>query len=87
MNNYTSRKLQLIFVLAVSMLVTTASIFISTVNAKANTDHANEVAPNANTNGGYMKDCKQRDSAKNCATGPGNNGEFTSGAAHEINKP
>ena len=61
---------------------------ISAIYAKgANQDHANEVAPNANTNGPYIKDCKETNSAKDCATGPGNNGDFTSGAAHEINKP
>jgi len=71
----------------IGAVVIGSSVFVSTVYAGANRDHANDVAPNANTNGPYMKDCRQHDSAKDCATGPGNNGEFTSGAAHEINKP
>jgi hypothetical protein len=83
-----NRKFQLICMLMASTLVIAASVFVSTVYAKgANFPHANDVAHNANTNEPYMKDCKEDHSAKDCATGPGNNGEFTSGAAHEINKP
>lgn len=81
-------------VVAVTLVIVVAtglfalSSFLPTIYAKgANQDHANDVAPNANTNGPYMKDCKKTDSAKDCATGPGNNGDFTSAAAHEINKP
>lgn len=82
-----SRNFQLISMLIIGTLVIGASVLISTVYAKANEKHANEVAPNANTNGPFMKECKLHDAAKDCATGPGNNGEFTSNAAHEINKP
>ena len=71
-----------------STIVIGGSVFVPTVSAKgANYPKANDVAYNANTNGPFMKDCKEHDTAKDCATGPGNNGEFTSGAAHEINKP
>ncbi len=73
--------------LVVGTVVIGASVFVSTVSAKANLDHANTVAGGANTNGPYMKSCKQHDSAKDCATGPGNNGEFTSGLAQDTNKP
>jgi len=73
--------------LTISTFVIGASVFVSTVSAKANHDHANDVAGGANTNGPYMKSCKQFVSAKECATGPGNNGEFTSGLAHGTNRP
>jgi hypothetical protein len=86
--NMTSHKFKLISMLIIGTLVIVTSVFVSTVYAKgANKDHANPVAPGANTNGPYMKLCKQFDNAKDCATGPGNNGEFTSGLAHGFNKP
>lgn len=68
-------------------LVIAASVFVSPVYSKANPDHSKKVASGAYTNGAYMKNCKEADSAKDCATGPGNNGEFTSGIAHDTNKP
>ena len=83
----TNRKFQLISMLMIGALVIGTSLFVSTVYARANQDHANPVAPGANSNGPYMKFCKQFDNAKDCATGPGNNGEFTSGLAHDTNKP
>lgn len=83
-----SFKFKIICLLALSTIVIGASVFVPTVSAKgAKYPNANDVAHNANTNGPFMKDCKEHDSTKDCATGPGNNGEFTSGAAHEINKP
>lgn len=88
MTNSMSHRFQLICMMMAGALIITASVFVPSVYAKgANFPHANDVAHNANTNGPYIKDCKEHDSAKDCATGPGNNGEFTSGAAHEINKP
>jgi invasion protein IalB len=56
------------------------------INAKAS-DKANEVAHDANTNQDYMKNCKSDHTAKECATGPDNNGEFTSNSAHDNNGP
>ena len=48
---------------------------------------AGSVAPSANTNQGYIESCKQFSSAKDCATGSGNNSDFTSGLAQENNGP
>jgi hypothetical protein len=59
---------------------------LEAVNAIAS-DNANTVAFGANTNQPYMQGCKQSLSAQECATGPGNNGEFTSGLAHDVNGP
>ena len=72
---------------AMVLVIIGASVSVTPVNAKANFEHSNDVAKNANTNEPYMKECKEHNSAKDCATGPGNNGEVTSGAAHEINGP
>ncbi len=55
-------------------------------NAKASAN-ANPVAHAANTNRGYMADCKEIHTARECATDPGNNGKFTSTVAHAVNKP
>ena len=74
--------------LMIGALVIRTSLYVSIVYAKeANRDHANPAAPGANTNGPFMKLCKQFDNAKDCATIPGNNGEFTPGLAHGFNKP
>ena len=70
-----------------TLVIITASFLIVPVDAKANRDHSNPVAPGANTNQPYMGECKEHLSAKDCATGPGNNGEFTSGIAHDYNGP
>jgi invasion protein IalB len=70
-----------------TLVITAASFLIIPVEAKANSEHSNPVGPAANTNGPYMKDCKEHVSAKDCATGPGNNGDYTSETAHENNGP
>jgi hypothetical protein len=68
------------------MTVMTVVPYAQTAFAKAS-DNANPVAHGANTNQGYMEFCKQTQTARECATGPGNNGEFTSGLAHAVNGP
>jgi hypothetical protein len=70
-----------------TLIIIATSFLIIPVEAKANSDHANIVGPAANTNGPYFKDCKEHDSAKDCATGPGNNGDYTSETARENNGP
>lgn len=55
--------------------------------ADANLLHANAVAPVANTNQDHMEACKEYHPAQECATGEGNNGEFTSSIAHQVNGP
>lgn len=78
--------------LAVIALIATGLLSVSVIgllqqaNAKAS-DNANPVAPRANTNQIYMETCKQFRSANDCATSPGNNGDFTSSQAHFYNKP
>ncbi len=53
----------------------------------ANGEQANLVALAANTNQDWMEFCKEYDTAKQCATDPDSNGQFTSNAAHSINGP
>ncbi len=49
--------------------------------------HANPMGFVANTNQDHIQSCKEFNTAQYCATGPGNNGEFTSGIAHQVNGP
>jgi len=80
-------KTTILFLFAIAALgavgVTTA------IMSSATTAHAapNPVSGGAKTNGGYQTNCKESSTAKECATGPGNNGEFTSDLAHNTNKP
>ena len=76
----------IIAIIATGLLSVSAIGLLQQASAKAS-DKANPVASAANTNQGYMESCKQFSSAKDCATGPGNNGEFTSNTAHSINGP
>ena len=78
--------LAVIAIIATGLLSVSVIGLLQQVNAKAS-ENANPVAPRANTNQGYMESCKQFRSAKDCATGPGNNGDFTSSQAHFYNKP
>ena len=75
--------LAIVFFSAISLLLVGSE---QSINAKAS-DKANEVAHDANTNQDYMKDCKSSHTSKECATGPDNNGEFTSDSAHDNNGP
>ena len=68
------------------MTVMTVVPYAQTAFADAS-DKANPVAHGANTNQGYMESCKQSQTARECATWPGNNGEFTSNLAHAVNGP
>ncbi|HZD34487.1 MAG TPA: hypothetical protein VE130_04725 [Nitrososphaeraceae archaeon] len=70
-----------------AMVTISANSFAASANAKANLDHANPAVHAANSNQGYMEDCKKENSARDCATGPDNNGEFTSNVAHGVNGP
>ncbi len=76
----------LIAIIATGLLSVSAIGLLQQASAKAS-DKANPVAHGANTNQGYMESCKQSSSAKDCATGPGNNGEYTSNLAHSTNGP
>ena len=76
----------IIAIIATSLLSVSVVGSLQQASAKAS-DNANPVAHGANTNQGYMESCKESSSAKDCATGPGNNGEFTSNLAHSTNGP
>jgi uncharacterized protein (UPF0333 family) len=72
---------------ALSMVVYLGGSVANQAAFAAPNANANPVAPAANTNQGYIENCKTYQTAKECATGPGNNGEFTSEVAHEVNGP
>ena len=74
-------------VLAASVLLTGAALAVPATAGAAASPHANPVAASANTNGPYMASCKQESTAMLCATGPNNNGAFTSSLAHAVNGP
>ena len=73
-------------IIATGILSVSAMELVQQASAKAS-ENANPTARAANTNQGYMESCKQSKSASDCATGPGNNGEFTSNQAHYYNGP
>lgn len=90
MTNKTATNLMMAGLLAALSIV--VYLWGSVVNqeaafAAANEDHANPVAHIANANQGYIESCKEVNTAKQCATGPLNNGEFTSLTAHGVNGP
>ncbi len=72
---------------ALSMVVYLGGFVLNQAAFAAPNDNANPVAFGANTNQGYMENCKETRTARECATGPGNNGEFTSNLAHSVNGP
>ncbi len=84
-----STKRNNIFLIAGMLLAITAIVYISAAKTAAAdaSANANPVAHAANTNQGYMENCKEVFTAKECATGPGNNGEFVSTIAHDVNGP
>ncbi len=78
--------MSIIAIIATGLLSVSVMGLLQQVSAKAS-DQANPVAGGANTNQGYMESCTQSYSAEDCATGSGNNGEFTSGLADDFNGP
>lgn len=76
----------IITIVATGFLSISAIGLLQQASAKAS-DNSNPVASSANSNQGYMESCKDSKSAKECATGPSNNGEWTSNSAHFSNGP
>ena len=72
---------------AASVLLTGAVLAVPATAGAAASGNANPVAASANTNGPYMANCKTENTAMQCATGPNNNGAFTSSFAHAVNGP
>jgi hypothetical protein len=86
-------KTAIFLVLAVAALgaigvTTTVMNSAITAHAAGPADQSNPVAKGATTNGGYQTGCQQTEPAQDCATDPiSGNGPFTSGLAHNTNKP
>ncbi len=72
---------------AASTLLAGAALAVPATAGAAASEQANPVAHAANTNQSYMEGCLAETTARQCATGPDNNGEFTSTTAHEVNGP
>jgi hypothetical protein len=92
MNQTNTVMLAILVALATTSILVTALSMMSQQTALAIPDNANNVGKFVNNNGQspngqVFAGCKQTFSAKECATGDLNNGEFTSGLAHFSNGP
>ena len=76
-----------IITIVVTGLLSVSEIGLLQQSSAQASDNSNPVASSANTNQGYMEVCKDFKSAKECATGPTNPGEWTSNSAHFYNGP
>ncbi|WP_458718744.1 hypothetical protein [Candidatus Nitrosocosmicus sp. R] len=82
--------------MTIMAIVTTGLLSVSAIGLlqpeSAVSDNANLVGQivskdGSSSNQGYMQSCKQSSSANECATGPTNNGEYTSNLAKSTNGP